>query len=30
MTKGNIRVEPETILTFKLDAPLKIVERRRS
>ena len=30
MTKGNIRVEAETILTFKLDAPLKVVERRRS
>jgi hypothetical protein len=30
MTRGNIRVEAETILTFKLDAPLKIVERRRS
>jgi hypothetical protein len=29
MTKGNIRVEAETILTFKLDAPLKVVERRR-
>jgi outer membrane lipoprotein SlyB len=28
-TKGNIRVEPETILTFKLDMPLKVVERRR-
>jgi hypothetical protein len=30
MTKGNIRIEAETILTFKLDAPLKIVERPRS
>jgi hypothetical protein len=30
MTRGNIRVEAETILTFKLDAPLKVVERRRS
>jgi len=30
MTKGNIRVEAETILTFKLDAPLRVVERRRS
>jgi hypothetical protein len=30
MTRGHIRVEAETILTFKLDAPLKIVERRRS
>jgi hypothetical protein len=30
MTKGTIRVEAETILTFKLDAPLKVVERRRS
>jgi hypothetical protein len=30
LTKGNIRVEAETILTFKLDAPLKVVERRRS
>ncbi len=29
MTKGEIRVEAETILTFKLDAPLKVVERRR-
>jgi len=29
-TKGNIRVEAETTLTFKLDAPLKVVERRRS
>jgi hypothetical protein len=28
-TKGNIRVEPETILTFKLDSPLRVVERRR-
>ena len=28
-TKGNIRVEAETILTFKLDMPLKVVERRR-
>jgi hypothetical protein len=30
MTKGNIRVEAETTLTFKLDAPLKVIERRRS
>jgi hypothetical protein len=30
MTKGNIRVDAETILTFKLDAPLKVVERHRS
>jgi len=30
MTKGNVRVDAETILTFKLDAPLKVVERRRS
>ena len=29
LTKGNIRVEPETILTFKLDQPLKVVQRRR-
>jgi hypothetical protein len=29
LTKGNIRVEPETILTFKLDKPLKVVQRRR-
>ena len=29
LTKGNIRVEAETILTFKLDAPLKVVQRRR-
>ena len=28
LTKGNIRVEPETILTFKLDSPLKVVQRR--
>jgi len=28
-TKGEIRVEAETILTFKLDAPLKVVLRRR-
>jgi hypothetical protein len=28
VTKGNIRVEAETTLTFKLDAPLKVVERR--
>lgn len=28
-TRGEIRVEAETILTFKLDAPLKVVERRR-
>src|SRR5439155_3678464 len=29
LTKGNIRVEAETILTFKLDMPLRVVERRR-
>jgi len=29
LTKGNIRVEPETILTFKLEKPLKVVQRRR-
>jgi hypothetical protein len=29
MTRGNIRVEAETILTFKLDASLKVVERCR-
>jgi outer membrane lipoprotein SlyB len=29
LTKGNIHVEPETILTFKLDTPLKVVQRRR-
>lgn len=29
LTKGDIRVEAETILTFKLDAPLRVVERRR-
>jgi len=29
LTKGNIRVEAETILTFKLDAPLRVVQRRR-
>jgi len=28
-TKGSIRVEAETILTFKLDMPLKVEERRR-
>jgi hypothetical protein len=28
VTKGNIRVEAETTLTFKLDAPLRVVERR--
>jgi hypothetical protein len=28
-TKGDIRVEAETILTFKLDAPLKVVARRQ-
>lgn len=28
MTKGNIRVEAETTLTFKLDAQLRVVERR--
>jgi len=30
VTEGNIRVEAETTLTFKLDAPLKVVERRPS
>jgi hypothetical protein len=30
VTKGTIRVEAETILTFKLDAPLRVIERRRS
>jgi len=30
LTKGSIRVEAETILTFKLDTPLRVVERRRS
>lgn len=29
LTKGTIRVEPETILTFKLDTPLRVVQRRR-
>jgi hypothetical protein len=29
LTKGNIRVEAETILTFKLDMPLRVIERRR-
>lgn len=29
ITKGNIRVEAETILTFKLDKALKVVQRRR-
>jgi hypothetical protein len=29
LTKGNIRVEAETILTFKLDKPLRVVQRRR-
>ena len=29
VTRGDIRVEAETILTFKLDMPLKVVERRR-
>jgi hypothetical protein len=29
LTKGTIRVEPETILTFKLDKPLRVVQRRR-
>jgi len=29
LTKGNIRVEPETILTFKLDKSLRVVQRRR-
>ncbi len=28
LTKGNIRVEAETILTFKLDKPLRVVQRR--
>jgi hypothetical protein len=28
-TRGDIRVEAETILTFKLDMPLRVVERRR-
>jgi hypothetical protein len=28
LTKGNIRVEPETILTFKLDKSLRVVQRR--
>ncbi len=28
LTRGNIRVEPETVLTFKLDQPLKVVQRR--
>ncbi len=30
LTKGNIRVEAETILTFKLDKPLRVVLRRES
>jgi outer membrane lipoprotein SlyB len=29
VTKGNIRIEPETILTFKLDKALRVVQRRR-
>ena len=29
LTKGNIRVEAETILTFKLDKALRVVQRRR-
>jgi hypothetical protein len=29
LTKGEIRVEAESILTFKLDSPLRVVERRR-
>jgi hypothetical protein len=29
VTKGSIRVEAETILTFKLDMPLRVEERRR-
>ena len=29
LTKGTIRVEPETILTFKLDKSLRVVQRRR-
>jgi len=29
LTKGNIRIEAETILTFKLDKSLKVVQRRR-
>ncbi len=28
LTKGSVRVEAETILVFKLDMPLKVVERR--
>jgi len=28
-TRGHIHVDADTILTFKLDAPLKVVERRR-
>ncbi len=28
LTKGSIRVEAETILTFKLDKPLRVVQRR--
>jgi hypothetical protein len=29
LTRGSIRVEAETILTFKLDMPLKVVARRQ-
>ena len=29
LTKGDIRVQAETILTFKLDKPLRVVQRRR-
>jgi outer membrane lipoprotein SlyB len=29
LTKGEIRVEAETILTFKLDSALRVVQRRR-
>ena len=29
LTKGDIRVEAETILTFKLDKPLRVVQRRQ-
>ena len=29
LTKGNIRVDAETILTFKLDKSLRVVQRRR-
>ena len=30
LTKGDIRVEAETILTFKLDKPLRVVQRRQA